>query len=107
MSTFQFSSLSKSVLKPLQKYKAQVPNPPAPSAQRSRVIFADVLTMLFESTARLIEDSYPLVETYYGTIQLKFEIISGFNAGLLPLDIIERTSLLTWVVQTRPSLTIS
>lgn len=35
-------------------------------SQRSRVIFADVLTMLFESTARLIEDSYPLVETYYG-----------------------------------------
>jgi len=35
-------------------------------SKRSSVIFADTLTMLFESTARLIEDSYPLVETYYG-----------------------------------------
>ena len=33
---------------------------------RVGVVYADTLTLLYESTARLIEKHSPLVETYYG-----------------------------------------
>ena len=35
--------------------------------KRANVIYADTITMLFESIARVVEIHQPLVETYYGT----------------------------------------
>lgn len=39
---------------------------PDSTDKRAHVIFADTLTMLFESIARVVEIHQPLVETYYG-----------------------------------------
>ncbi|XP_075212039.1 conserved oligomeric Golgi complex subunit 4 [Lycorma delicatula] len=38
----------------------------SPSDKRAAVIFADTLTLLFESIARVFEVHQPLIETYYG-----------------------------------------
>ena len=37
-----------------------------PGDKRANVLYADTLTMLFESIARVVEIHQPLVETYYG-----------------------------------------
>lgn len=34
--------------------------------KRAKVLFADTITLLFESIARVVEIHQPLVETYYG-----------------------------------------
>lgn len=34
--------------------------------ERAAVIFADVVTWLFESIARIVEVHQPIIETYYG-----------------------------------------
>lgn len=39
--------------------------------KRANVIYADTVTMLFESIARVVEIHQPLVETYYGEISCK------------------------------------
>ena len=41
-----------------------------PSDKRAAVIYADTLTLLFEGIARVVEIHQPLVETYYGNIQV-------------------------------------
>lgn len=37
-----------------------------PDDKRANVIYADTVTLLFESVARTVEIHQPLVETYYG-----------------------------------------
>ena len=37
-----------------------------PGDKRANVLYADTLTLLFESIARVVEIHQPLVETYYG-----------------------------------------
>ena len=37
-----------------------------PDDKRANVIYADTVTLLFESIARTVEIHQPLVETYYG-----------------------------------------
>ncbi len=39
--------------------------------KRANVLYADTITLLFESIARVVEIHQPLVETYYGKLQVK------------------------------------
>lgn len=41
-----------------------------PDDKRANVIYADTVTLLFESIARTVEIHQPLVETYYGVFRL-------------------------------------
>ena len=43
-----------------------------PNDKRANVLFADTMTLMFESIARVIEVHQPLIETYYGKIVLSF-----------------------------------
>jgi len=49
-----------------------------PGQQRFNLIFADVLTLLFEGIARTVEKQQPLVETYYGPGKL-FTLIKNIQ----------------------------
>lgn len=42
--------------------------------KRMAVIFADVMTLLFEGIARIIEVHQPIIETYYGPGRLLMTI---------------------------------
>ena len=39
---------------------------------REGVVYADTLTLLFEDIARLVERHQPLVETFYGSVDMLF-----------------------------------
>lgn len=43
--------------------------------KRSKILFADVITMMFERIARIVETHQPLVETYYGPGKLDIMLI--------------------------------
>ena len=49
-----------------------------PDDRRSKVIFADTITKLFENIAKILEIHQPLVETYYGKVYSSLYCVFSF-----------------------------
>ena len=45
--------------------------------RRANVLFADTVTLLFESIAKIVEVHQPLVETYYGKMYVGVQNFKG------------------------------
>ncbi|XP_076331924.1 conserved oligomeric Golgi complex subunit 4 [Tachypleus tridentatus] len=60
-STYLCSQITEAAQENLKSAQSSDPN-----EKRANVIYADTLTLLFESIARIVEIHQPLVETYYG-----------------------------------------
>jgi hypothetical protein len=63
----QFSGFLRKTLKATVNEKLTVIRGGGVKERRNVTVFADVITFLFEEIAKIVMESKPLVETYYGT----------------------------------------